>query len=88
MITAVRMIQGIGAAMIFSTNTAVLISSFPEENRGRVIGYSLASTYAGLSSGPVIGGILNQEFRLEINFYTYRYSGRDLFLYCVEKASG
>ncbi len=61
MITAVRMIQGIGAAMIFSTNTAVLISSFPEENRGRVIGYSLASTYAGLSSGPVIGGILNQN---------------------------
>lgn len=62
MLMAVRIIQGIGAAMIFSTNTAILISSFPEKTRGKAIGYSLASTYTGLSSGPVIGGILNQHF--------------------------
>ena len=59
MLLAVRIVQGIGAAMIFSTNTAVLISAFPEEMRGRVLGYSLASTYVGLSAGPVIGGFLN-----------------------------
>ena len=39
-----RMVQGIGAAMIFSTNVAVLISAFPQERRGQVLGYSLAST--------------------------------------------
>lgn len=61
MLMAVRIIQGIGAAMIFSTNTAVLISAFPKDRRGRVIGYSLASTYVGLSSGPVVGGFLNQQ---------------------------
>ena len=54
-----RFIQGIGASMIFSTNTAIIISAFPPEHRGRAIGYSLASTYTGLSSGPVIGGIMN-----------------------------
>ncbi len=54
-----RVVQGVGAAMIFSTNTAVLISAFPPEKRGKVLGYSIASTYIGLSVGPVIGGLLN-----------------------------
>lgn len=58
----VRMIQGIGAAMIFSTNVAVLIKAFPAKKRGQVLGYSLASTYAGLSAGPVAGGMLNHAF--------------------------
>ena len=57
-----RVMQGIGAAMIFSTNTAVLISAFPGEQRGRALGYSLASTYVGLSAGPVIGGAVNHNF--------------------------
>lgn len=59
MLMIIRMIQGVGASMIFSTNTAVLLSAFPGSVRGRVIGYSLASTYVGLSSGPVVGGFLN-----------------------------
>ena len=61
MLLAVRIVQGISAAMIFSTNTAVLVSAFPEDMRGRVLGYSLAATYVGLSAGPVIGGILNHN---------------------------
>lgn len=59
MLMAVRILQGIGASMIFSTNTAVLISAFPGNMRGKVIGYSIASTYVGLSAGPVVGGFLN-----------------------------
>ncbi len=54
-----RVIQGIGAAMIFSTNIAVLISAFSPDKRGKVLGYSVASTYIGLSAGPVVGGVLN-----------------------------
>ena len=61
MLLAVRILQGIGASMIFSTNTAVLISAFPEKLRGKVLGYSLASTYVGLSAGPVVGGFLNHN---------------------------
>lgn len=59
MLILLRITQGIGGAMIFSTNTAVLISAFPGKERGRVLGYSIASTYVGLSAGPVAGGFLN-----------------------------
>ncbi|MBK5261693.1 MAG: MFS transporter, partial [Peptostreptococcaceae bacterium] len=54
-----RVLQGIGGAMIFSTNTATLISAFPVNQRGKVLGYFVAATYIGLSAGPVVGGILN-----------------------------
>lgn len=54
-----RVLQGVAAAMIFSTNTALLISAFPPDKRGKVLGYSIGATYTGLSAGPVIGGIMN-----------------------------
>ena len=62
MLIGLRILQGLGGAMIFSTNTAVLISAFPGKDRGKVLGYSIASTYVGLSAGPVIGGFLNHNF--------------------------
>lgn len=61
MLVLLRIIQGLGGAMIFSTNTAVLISAFPGKDRGKVLGYSIASTYVGLSAGPVVGGFLNHQ---------------------------
>ena len=57
-----RIAQGIAGAMIFSTNTAILISAFPPAERGKVLGKLTASTYMGLSVGPVVGGILNHYF--------------------------
>jgi len=54
-----RVLQGVAGAMIFSTNIAVLIGAFPPEKRGKVLGYSVASTYIGLSAGPVLGGFMN-----------------------------
>mgnify|MGYP000984427705 CR=1 FL=1 len=57
-----RVVQGIGAAMIFSTNQAVLISAFSPEKRGKVLGFSIAATYTGLTAGPVVGGLLNHYF--------------------------
>jgi len=57
-----RVLTGIGGAMIVSTNTAILISAFPGGERGGVLGFSVASTYMGLSSGPVAGGLLNHYF--------------------------
>lgn len=56
-----RLVQGVGGAMIFSTSIALLTSSFPRENRGRVLGINTAATYTGLSLGPVIGGFLVQQ---------------------------
>lgn len=56
-----RAVQGIGAAMIFSTNTAILAGAFSEDQRGRVLGYALAATYTGLSAGPFLGGVINNN---------------------------
>ena len=54
-----RALMGCCGAMIFATNNAILISSYPPEMRGKVLGYSVAATYIGLTAGPVAGGILN-----------------------------
>ena len=54
-----RVMQGISAAMIFSTNNPILIEAFPANKRGKVLGFSVTSTYIGLSAGPVVGGFLN-----------------------------
>ena len=61
MLILLRVMQGTGGAMIFSTSTAVLISAFPQKDRGKVLGLSIASTYVGLSAGPVVGGLLNHN---------------------------
>ena len=88
MLLAVRIIQGIGASMIFSTNTAVLISAFPGERRGRVLGYSLASTYVGLSAGPVIGGFLNYNFGWKSIFMLTGLLGAIAFFAAIFKLPG
>lgn len=55
-----RMMQGLGSAMMISTSMAILLSSFPPQERGKVIGINVASVYLGLSAAPVLGGILTQ----------------------------
>jgi EmrB/QacA subfamily drug resistance transporter len=53
-----RVLQGIGSALIFGTSVAILTSVFPLGERGRALGISVATTYLGLSLGPVLGGLL------------------------------
>jgi EmrB/QacA subfamily drug resistance transporter len=56
-----RAIQGIGGAMIFSTGTALLISAYPQKERGKILGFNLAAVYTGLTIGPFIGGFFTQH---------------------------
>lgn len=56
-----RCIQGIGASMTMTTGASMLVSLFPSEQRGRILGMNVAAVYLGLSSGPLIGGILTQH---------------------------
>jgi len=58
---AFRVLQGIGAAMLFSTSTALVASAFPREERGRALGWNVAAVYTGLSLGPVLGGVLTHR---------------------------
>ncbi len=59
---ALRVVQGIGGAMIFTTAIAMLTSVFPVGERGKALGINAAATYLGLSLGPVLGGLLTQHF--------------------------
>lgn len=57
-----RAMQGVGTSMIFGTSVAILVSAFPPERRGAVLGVNAASVYVGLSVGPYVGGMLTQSF--------------------------
>ncbi len=58
---ACRVAQGIGSAMTFGTGLPILISVFPPERRGRVLGINVAAVYLGLSMGPFLGGLITQH---------------------------
>jgi len=57
-----RIIQGISSAMIFGTSLAILTSVFEPGERGKAMGINITAVYAGLSGGPVLGGLLTQYF--------------------------
>ena len=62
LLIALRGLQAIGAAMIYGTGIAILVSVYPPRDRGKVLGINAAATYIGLSIGPFIGGFLTQNF--------------------------
>ena len=64
-----RLLQGISSAMMISTNMALIISAFPPEERGKVIGLNVTSVYVGSSVAPVIGGLLTDALGWRSIFY-------------------
>ena len=64
-----RFLQGIGSAMMFSTSMAIIISAFPPQVRGKVIGLNVSAVYVGLSAAPILGGFLTQELGWRSLFY-------------------
>lgn len=65
---AARFLQGIGAAFTGTTGQAILVSSFPANKRGQVLGISVSSVYIGLALGPAVGGIITEQFGWRIIF--------------------
>jgi len=63
-----RIVQGIGSGMIFATGLAILVSVFPPQERGNVLGITVSSVYIGLSSGPFIGGVLTMHLNWQSLF--------------------
>jgi EmrB/QacA subfamily drug resistance transporter len=53
-----RLLQGVGAAMLFATQIAIISSVFPPARRGAAIGYAISAIYLGLALGPALGGWL------------------------------
>jgi EmrB/QacA subfamily drug resistance transporter len=53
-----RAVQGIGAALVFSNNAAILTDAFPPGERGRAIGINQVAGVSGSVLGLVAGGVL------------------------------
>ncbi len=64
-----RIIQGTGAAFIFTSSTALIVSAFPQNQRGKALGINIASVYTGLSSGPFLGGIITHYWNWRWIFF-------------------
>ena len=64
-----RALQGIGSAMIFCTNTAIVTSVFPSKERGMAMGINVTAVYISIAAGPSIGGIITQNFGWEYVFF-------------------
>jgi EmrB/QacA subfamily drug resistance transporter len=60
MLIVVRVVQGIGSAMIFGTAVAIVTSVFPPGERGKALGIYITAVYIGLSVGPLLGGVMTQ----------------------------
>jgi len=57
-LAAARALHGVGGAMVMATGPALLTTTSPPERRGRVLGTVATATYAGLTAGPMLGGLL------------------------------
>ncbi|MFH1531242.1 MAG: MFS transporter [Pseudomonadota bacterium] len=53
-----RGLQGLGAGMLMSCGPALLTTSVPPAQRGRVLGVVSTATYTGLTLGPPLAGFL------------------------------
>jgi EmrB/QacA subfamily drug resistance transporter len=57
-----RVIEGIGAACISANGGVLAVSVFPWNQRGQVLGIIGTAVALGLKFGPVVGGVLNDNF--------------------------
>jgi EmrB/QacA subfamily drug resistance transporter len=58
LLVAARAVQGLGSAMLMSSSPAIITDAFPSHERGRAIGLNGAAVAVGLSTGPVLGGLI------------------------------
>ena len=64
-----RALQGIGSAMVFCTNIAIISSVFPPKERGTAMGINAATVYVSIAAGPSLGGLITQHIGWEYIFF-------------------
>lgn len=53
-----RVVQGLGAAMIFALGFAILTEAFPPQERGKALGIGGSIVSVGIAIGPALGGLI------------------------------
>ena len=59
---AARVIQGAGTAILQAVGMAIIISAFPENERGKAVGSHMSIVGTGMIAGPALGGFLVSAF--------------------------
>lgn len=57
-----RFLSGVGSALVFATNMAILTSVFPKEQRGQALGVNTAVVYFAVAVGPFLGRLMAHHF--------------------------
>lgn len=71
LLIAVRVVQGVGAAMMFTNSLAILSEQFPDQQRGQALGLAAAAVSAGVALGPALGGVMLDAFSWRAIFWMY-----------------
>ncbi|MBU8909698.1 MAG: MFS transporter [Desulfobacterales bacterium] len=64
-----RAVQGCGASMLMACSPALIIDVFPVKERGKALGMIGAVVAAGLTTGPVVGGLILEYLSWRFIFY-------------------
>ena len=55
---AARVVQALGAAMIFALGFAITTEAFPPSERGKALGINGTTVSLGIMAGPILGGMI------------------------------
>jgi EmrB/QacA subfamily drug resistance transporter len=55
---AARVVQAVGASMIFALGFAITTEAFPPSERGKALGINGTTVSLGIMAGPIIGGMI------------------------------
>lgn len=58
MLVGARLVQGVGASMLMACSPALVVDAFPRTERGKALGMMGAVVAAGLTLGPLAGGMI------------------------------
>lgn len=88
MIIMLRIVQGIGGAMIHTNGVAIVTSIYPPGERGKVLGINLAAVYSGISLGPFFGGFLTQHLGWRSIFFVNIIIGTIIIIFIFLRLKG
>jgi EmrB/QacA subfamily drug resistance transporter len=88
MLIGFRILQGVGASAMYPIGAAILTSTFPAGELGRVLGINGAAVYLGFSVGPFFGGLLTQHLGWRSIFLVNVLVGSIVILLTLRKLKG
>src|SRR5438093_5261749 len=71
MLVGFRLVQGVGAALIWSNNVAIITYAFPATERGQAIGINLVACVSGPVIGLIRGGFVTYRRCWQLTFLSH-----------------